>query len=385
MTAQSKVTAARTALVLEQPFFGSLALSLTVKAEPGCGTAWVDGRTLGYDPAFIDTLTHDQTTALIAHEVMHCACGHPWRRGGRDSKNWNIACDKSINRELSESGFTLPQGALYPTGDEIGKSAEWIFARIRQEDKPDLNGQGQGQGAGNMPQQGKGTPDPLGEVRDAPTGPDSDGDPAPTEQEWKQKASQAMNAAKMAGKLPGGLARQVQAALKPKIDIRSLLLRFISERSTGDYSWSRPNARYISQGLYLPALESKALGDIAVFIDTSGSIDQTSLAYACGIVQSTIDECDPAGVTLYFADTKVAHVQRLERGDPLTWQPKGGGGTDFRPVLKAIEDEGIACCAVCISDLDGTFPDTAPNFPVLWLSTTDGMQAPFGEVIYLDR
>jgi predicted metal-dependent peptidase len=207
----------------------------------------------------------------------------------------------------------------------------------------------------------------------------------PTEQEWKQRTSAALNAAKMCGKLPGGLARQVQNALKAKIDIRSLLLRFFSERSTGDYSWSRPNRRFLSQGLFLPSLESKSLGELAVFIDTSASMNQISLAYAAGIVQDTITECDPLAVTLYFSDTQVTHVQRLERGDPLKWEPKGNGGTDFRPVLKAIEDEGTACCAVCISDLDGTFPDTAPNFPVLWLSTDTAAVAPFGETVPVDR
>ncbi len=400
MSAQGKMTAARTALVLEQPFFGVLALGLTFRPDPGCGTAWVDGRTLGYDPTFVESLSHSQATALVAHEVMHCALGHPWRRDGRNMKPWNVACDKAINHDLRESGFKLPDGALYAEGDEKGKSAEWIFARQPEngngkgKSKPDPNGkpgQGKGQGKGTPDPNGQpdpnqpGTPDPLGEVRDAPIGPDdATGEPAPSEADWKQKVQSAMVAAKMAGKLPGGMARELSEALKPRIDIRSLLLRFFSERSTGDYSWTRPNSRYLSHGLYLPALESKALGEVAVFIDTSGSVDQTSLAYACGVTQSVIEECDPAGVTLYFADTKVAHVERLEKGDPLTWTPKGGGGTDFRAVFEAIDAEGTAVCAVCISDLEGRFPDVPPSIPVLWLATTN-LIAPFGETVPLDR
>ena len=383
MTAQSKITAARTSLVLEQPFFAALVLSLKMQADDTCETAWVNGRSLGYNPTFIESLTHEKVTALLAHEVMHCAMGHPFRRDGRSMKPWNEACDKAINSELRESGFTLPEGALYPSDSEKGKSSEWYYSHAQQDDKPDPNGQGNGQG--NTAGQGPSVPDPLGEVRDAPMGPDSDGEPAPTEHEWKQRAASALQQAKMQGKCPGGLARQVSQALKPKLDVRSLLLRFFSERSTGDYSWTRPNTRYMSQGLYMPALESKSLGNIAVFIDTSGSVDQTSLSYACGIVQSVIDECDPAGVTLYFADTKVCNVTRLEKGDPLTWEPKGGGGTDFRPVFKAIEDEGTAVCAVCLSDLDGTFPDIPPSIPCLWLSTEEYAIAPFGETVYIDR
>ncbi len=383
MSAKSKMTAARTALVLEQPFFGALALSLTMREDAGCGTAWVDGRTLGYDPAFIEPLTHAQCTALWAHEVSHCALGHPWRREGRNQKRFNIACDRVINSDLRDSGFTLPPDGEYATGEEKGKSAEWIYARLGEDDG-DGDGQGSGPGDGPGDGQGQGKADPLGELRDAPKEADADGTPAPSEGEWKQRAASAMQQAKMQGKMPGGMAREVERALRPRVDVRSLLLRFFSERSTGDYSWTRPNSRYLSQGLYLPALESKSLGEVSIMVDTSGSVDAVSLAYARAIVESVIEECNPVAVTVYYADAAVCKVDRFEQGEPLTWQPAGGGGTDFRPALEAIERDGAPVCAICISDLYGTFPEVPPALPVLWLSTTEGLSAPFGETVFID-
>ena len=380
MSAESKVTSAITSLVLDAPFFGSLALGLKRVPDATCKTAWVDGRTIGYNPTFIDSLTHDRILGVMAHEVMHPALGHNFRRGDRDPKTWNQAADLSINPHLRDSGFKLPDGVLFPAqfGLDEGKSAEWYYSHLQaqqsQQDEP--NGNGDGDGQGDSDAQG----DPLGECRDAPQDTDADGDGPPSEQDWKQKASQAAQTAKAMGKMPGGMARLVQDALKPQIDVRSLLLRFFSERSTGDYSWQRPNSRYIAQGIYLPALESKSLGEIAVMVDTSGSIDQVSLNYARGILQSVIDECDPAGVTLYFADAEVKHIERLEKGDPLTWTPKGGGGTNFIPCLDAIELDGSPCCAVCITDLDGTLPEFSPNYPVLWLCTSS-LVAPFGETV----
>jgi predicted metal-dependent peptidase len=382
MSAQSKMASARVSLVLDQPFFGSLALSLKFKEDTGCETAWTDGRSLGYNPTFIESLPHDRVTALVAHEVFHCAMGHPWRREARDSKNWNIACDYSINSELRDSGFTLPAGSLFPS--ESGKSAEWHYARVQQSEQPQPNGNGNGQGAGNTPAQGQSKPDPLGEVRDAPTGADADGDPAPTEQEWKQKAAQSLNAAKMCGKMPGGLARTVKDSLKAKLDVRSLLLRFFSERCNSDYSWSRPNSRYIAQGLYLPALESRELGEIAIGIDTSGSVSAESLSFARGTIESIIEELSPLAVNVYYFDSEVSSIDRFDKGDTLTWKPTGFGGTDFRPVLKAIEDDGTAVCAVIITDLEGPFPENC-NVPVIWLSTEERNTAPFGETVYLDR
>jgi predicted metal-dependent peptidase len=137
-------------------------------------------------------------------------------------------------------------------------------------------------------------------------------------------------------------------------------------------------------GLYLPCLESKGLGEIAIAIDTSGSVDETSLAYARSILESTIEEVSPLAVTVYYFDSKVQSVDRFERGDTLTWKPQGGGGTDFTDVLKTIDRDGTAVCTVVITDLCGTFP-VAPSLPVIWLSTEDGMTAPFGETVYLDR
>lgn len=394
MTAESKMTAARTDLVLTQPFFGALALRLKLQADPTCETAWVDGRTLGYNPAFIESLTHDRTVGLVAHEVEHCALGHPWRRDGRDHKRWNQAADKAINSDLRASGFKLPDGALYAQGDEAGKSAEWIYSRMHEDESGKQGKQGK-QGApsaqGKQGAQGKpqpdatgGAPDPLGELRDAPSAPDADGTPAPTEQEWKQAAAEAMQQAKMQGKMPGGLARAVSDALKGRVDVRSLLLRFFTDRAASDYSWSRPNLRYIAQGLYLPALDSRELGEVAVMVDTSGSIDAESLSYARGILEQVIDECNPSAVTVYYADARVCRVDRFERGEPLVWHPAGGGGTNFCPALEAIGAAESAVCAVCITDLAGRFPTVPPAFPVLWLATTKRI-APFGETVELDR
>jgi predicted metal-dependent peptidase len=373
-TAQQKFTAARTSLILDSPFFGTLALSLTPKVDETCDTAWTDGRSIGYSPKFVESLSHAELTGLIAHEVMHCAMGHIFRRDGREAKQWNIACDYAINGDLKQSGFILPKDGLFPDSSQQGKSAEWIFSRLPQPKPGDKSGNGSG---------GNGTKGPAGEVRDAPTGPDADGTPAPTEGEWKQKTAEALQAAKMAGALSGGLARMVESALDKRVDVRSLLLRFMVERTRADYSWNMPPRRHAHLGIFLPSLQSISMGEVAIMVDTSGSVDAASLSYARRIVEDVIEECSPVATTVWYSDAKVCKVDRFEQGEPLTWEPAGGGGTDFRPALKAIEDEGTAVCVLCITDLYGSFPDGC-GLPVLWLATTDKV-APFGETIRLPQ
>jgi predicted metal-dependent peptidase len=364
-----RVIAARVGLLLDQPFFGALALGLKLQEDPTMPTAWVDGRTMGFNPSFVAGLTHAQIVALVAHEVMHCANGHPWRRDGREFRKFNISCDKAINSLLKDANFTLPKGAYYAEGPEEGQSAEWIYARLP--DDPGGQGSGQGDSTGQ------------GEVRDAPTsgkdGKDDDGD-VPTEAEWQQATKQAALAAKAQGKLPANLDRFAKEVGEARVDWRSAMRRFVQERAKADYSWSKPSSRYLSLGMYLPALESHELGVIAIAVDTSGSIDDVALAMAKAEVMAVIDETQPRAVTVYYADAAVAHVDHFERGDEIVFRPKGGGGTDFRPIFEACEEaEEAPVCLIYITDLCGTFPDET-EIPTIWVTDTNDV-APIGETV----
>jgi len=103
---------ARTTLIIDSPFFGTLAMKLKMKIDPTCGTAWTNGTHIGYNPWFIQKLTKRERVGLVAHEVMHCALLHHTRREHRDPKLWNIACDYVINSLLIREGFSLPKCGL---------------------------------------------------------------------------------------------------------------------------------------------------------------------------------------------------------------------------------------------------------------------------------
>lgn len=368
-----RVRTARTTLLLDQPFFGVLALQLALREDASCQTAWTDGSTLGFNPSFVDTLTQDGLVALIAHEVMHCACGHQWRRDNRDAKRWNVAADYAINAILRDAGFKLPDGALLDTAYD-GKASEWIYDRLPQgqQDQPS-SGDGDGQpsdqpGGGQQP----------GEVRDAPS------DSSQTEADWQQTVKQAVKMAQAQGKLPGSLRRDIEHQTAPKVDWRSALRRFIQETCKADYSWSRPNTRYLASGLFLPSLHSVACGRLVVAIDTSGSIDAVMLAQFGSEVQAIAEDMQPSSVEVVYCDSSVNHVDTFERGELVTVSPHGGGGTDFRPVFEhvATNDEAPAAL-IYLTDLDGSFPNDAPDYPVVWCRAVEGYRSevPFGELI----
>lgn len=392
MTANEKVMQARVALVLDQPFFGVLALRLKLVENPGCGTAWTDGVHMGYDPEFVNRITSKELLFVVAHEVMHCANGHPWRRDNRQPLRWNYACDYAINHVLAEAGFQLFDWVLRDA-DFDGKSAEWIYARLPETAKglaAAAGGQGKGTGKGGKQQRGDGPPQTGQQpgcggmdVRDAPSEAAAAG---VTEAEWQQAVQQAAVAAKACGNLPACLERYANHAMQPRVDWRSVLHRFVQAAAREDYSWRQPNARYVSQGLYMPSMMSESVGPIAVAVDTSGSIDEVLLSQFAAELRSVADDVRPSRIHVIYCDAKVHSVDTFERDDMIELKPKGGGGTSFAPVMEWCDEQDEQPVAlIYLTDMDGSHRKEPPAMPVLWAtpSINERQEPPYGEVVVL--
>ena len=102
-----KLTKARALMLIEQPFFGVLALRLHLAEDNNIPTLAVDGHTIRYNAQFIDDLPPEQIRTAVAHEVGHCVFSHIGRRGSRNPKKWNYAGDFVINGFLA-FGKLLP-------------------------------------------------------------------------------------------------------------------------------------------------------------------------------------------------------------------------------------------------------------------------------------
>jgi predicted metal-dependent peptidase len=415
-----KLTRARTQLLLSQPFFGTLCLRLKLMtgAVPTMAT---DGRRILYDPAFVNSLQPAELEAVLAHEVLHCALGHHCRRGQRDPRLWNEAADLAINPLLAANGFSLPAGALIdPAFDDL--SAEEIYARLLQgnggssssEQTQSPQPQGSGGGAAGskqecpsqdpagsvsgdqlVPQQdanveaGKGSPASprpggFGEVLDAMA---DDGEPASEaeksrqQHEWNIAVDQAIRSAKACGHQPASLDRPLSQSRETKQDWRTILRDFIAARTPSDYRWNPPNRRYVASGLYLPSVERTGLGPIVVGVDTSGSIGEEQLEQFAGEISAISDEASPEAIHVVYCDAAVLSSQQFGPAEPIDLEPKGGGGTDFRPVFEWVEANQIGpVCLIYLTDLCCHSYPPVPEYPVLWV-TDSRRTAPFGETV----
>jgi predicted metal-dependent peptidase len=380
------LAAARGKLILgrdaKSVFFATLVLRLKPEPAWDVDTIAVDGRELRYNPWFVTDLETEELVGVLAHEAMHCALAHMSCRGTRDIVLWNIACDLAINPLLLDAGINLPDCRLMPgegtfSNLPVGKSAEEYFATL-------IKGKDDGDGSegpgGEMASQ---DPGGCGQVTDA-----APGDLAiakVSEAEWKVALVQAQRAASGRGELPEGLDRAVEHRVNPPTDWRSLLREFVASHAKNDYSWVRPNRRFVGQGIYLPGLHSEELGDVVLAVDTSGSIDEKTLGTFAQEINAVLAAYD-CSLTVLYHDTLVQRVQSWTSADgPLTLEPVGGGGTSHVCVFDWIEHSGgMPACVVCLTDLETEFPDAPPALPVLWAVVGQSRASPpFGQVVCL--
>lgn len=385
-----QIQKARSTLLLDHPFFGSLLFRLTSRESYATKTMATDGISLYYNPAFVESLNAVTLCGVLAHEVFHPALHHHLRRGNRDPRRWNMACDYAINPVLLDAGFSLPAGVLVSDRFQ-GMSAEQIYNLLESESDSENREDRQTENAGTTgtsATQGEAesqsipeTEGGVGQVLDAPEGAESGASEAEQARAWNIAVHQATTLAQQAGKLPAGLDRTLEAKDQAAVDWREFLRRAWSDTTPSDYSWMRPNRRYIWTGIYLPGIIREGAGEVAIAVDCSGSISPRQLGLFEAEVRSILMGQRPARVYVLYFDAAVHNVETYAAGEAISLSPVGGGGTEFGPCFEWLLTHGIVPqTMVFLTDLYGTFPEQPPAFPVLWAST-GGRTAPFGEVI----
>ncbi|MCH9838365.1 hypothetical protein K0U83_22080 [bacterium] len=373
MDVARQIARAKTHLMLHQPFFGSLAMSLKFIEDSEISTMCTDGKSVRYSPAFVEKYATADSVALIegviAHEVMHVALKHMLRRGDFDHKLWNMATDYAINQIVVDSGLTIPECGLL---DEQyrGMSAEAIYNRLLQDPPPEEEGEGWN----------------FGGVEPA-TGEDgselSEAEADLMEADINGMVLQAHASAKMQGKLPAGIDGMIEEMTKPQVDWRDKLRLFIGGDQPDDYTWRNPNRKWYSgYGIYMPSVEHFGAGHVVIGVDTSGSVSDAELSQFLGEINAVSEDMQPKSITVVGCDSKVQSVDEYDQGESVqSLNSTGRGGTRVSPVFDLIEQRNLECDSlIYFTDLHvWDFPD-APEYPVLWVST-DRPEAPFGEVV----
>lgn len=385
--AKERTLRAKIQLLLHDPFFGLILTSLKVVWTKAIPTGATDGHNLYLNEDYVQSKTDAELKGLIAEEVLHVALGHCLRRGQREPRRWNIAIDYVIGHLLIDAGYVFGPECVIEK-DRVAKKYHGMSAEVIYDMLPDEPPEQQPQGGG----QGPGQPDPNGipqsamgdqsygdlkpsggQVIDAPEVKQGEAAVRQAEQEIKLMVHQAAMAqqAKMKGTMPAWMKTMIDEMMEPKVPWVDLLRRFFTAQFPADYTWARPNRRYVSRGIYLPGVVKEGIGELVIYWDSSGSCISEWPQFA-GEVNYIIEDLHPTRVHLIQCDAAVGSFVTLEQGESLPLEVVGGGGSDFRPAFAAVEEAGIRpVAAIVLSDMYIDFPPDAPDYPVLLVSTTD--------------
>lgn len=400
MNAQMKVDRCITRLLMLYPFWGSLTLGLEIQPSTSIPTMATDGVRLFFNPDYVNKQYEEILCTDLAHEDGHVMFFDSYRRGNRDPKRWNIACDYRINLYLRDSGLKL--GDDYLIDERFrGMDAEKIYNILSQDPDDPANKQAEekgGCGCGGLkdhPSQPSQDQEDQGSDGD---GEDSESDSQPSstslsgadfgEAETMMQIAQAMNFAKAQGKLPGSIDELVDEILNPKIRWEQELERFMENCNQDDFTWQVPDRRFLNQDMYLPGLESEGVDEFVVVLDTSGSMIRY-IPQCLSEVSKVASVLKFRKLHIMYVDSKVQHVDEYTKGD-LPIKPGrtyGGGGTSFVPAFAWLEEQSITPKGmIYLTDTYGSFPKVPPPFPVLWTVPIDckARDIPFGEMVRIN-
>jgi predicted metal-dependent peptidase len=410
---QTKLSAARTRLILDKPFLGALVLRLPmIEADPHwCRTTATDARHFYFNREFIEALSLDHVQFVLAHEALHCALSHFSRRQHRVRHRWDVACDHAVNPLLTEDGLRAPPGTLLL--DEFkGMTAEEIYPYIKddtEEETLDHHAYDDAEGGQRGSQNNPNPPEPDADPRAGKTRNDEtrDGQGSGTEQDkrergasqppplstseresltvqWQQRLAGAAQQALQAGKLGGSMARLVDHLLQPQLPWRMLLARYMTAIVRDDYSYMRPSRR--EGAAIFPSLRSTHV-DLMIVLDVSGSVDDAELNEFLGEVNAIKGQIQ-ARITLHACDTALVSdgpwLYEAWEDIRLPREFKGGGGTSFLPPFDWAErQDRQPDLLVYFTDAQGEFPKHEPAYPVLWL-VKGKAPVPWGQRIQLN-
>ena len=373
-------------------FFATLILQTPVYwvTADEVDTAATNGINLYINPDFFLGLEPEERLFLILHEIMHNVYNHNTRRGFRDASTWNEAADYVINDELIQRNFKMPAGGLHNV-DYRDMSADEVYEILM--DRKNKGGHNQPSPWPDLKE-----PQANGSGNQSPTGGSGSQTPSMTqptaeeiEEHNKNLLTQATQASQMAGDkagtVPGSLQRELDDLLYPKLPWDVILQKFLFSLSKDDYSWRKPNRRFISQGIILPSLYSEGIGKIDFAIDTSGSVSREDFNRFISEIGYVFQRFNPKEIGIMQFDSILQSNDKVvSMQDFMKLGFKGGGGTQIEPVLEAYKESSAKALIILTDGYLYHGEELDPKKPVVWcVYNNPRFVTNFGTVIHFDN
>jgi predicted metal-dependent peptidase len=294
------------------------------------------------DPAVLAGVTVPELGFWLLHQVSHLLREHAARYPGApapdgpgsapsdEQRRWNDAAGAEINDDLHTDKLMLPDGAVTP--EQLGLPDGWVAEQYWD---------------------ALGATEPGNDRRPGfDSGSGGDGQPRPWDVDGaglgslaaellrRDTARQIRDHSDSRGEVPEGWQRWVDEILSPSIHWRQELaaqVRRGTAVATGrvDFTYRRPSRRSSAvPDAVLPSLRQPH-PQVALVIDTSGSMSDTMLGQALGEVTGVLRSLGVArrNLKVIACDAQAYRAQSVR--SPATITLEGGGGTDMGAGLAA--------------------------------------------------
>ena len=337
-----------------------------------------DSDTLYINPDRILSLSFKDSAYILEHELWHIARFHNIRRGNRDPKLWNIACDHVINLAMNSDGNYCSLPCLADP-QYIDMSEEDIYRLLVQEQQSN--------------------PPPKEVPPSEQEGEDFSQDLV-FDKDNKQTTNAIANVARAkqqaqlanglsAGSIAGSLVKLWEKILSPKLPWESILRNLMKDIvPKAQLSWKRRNRRFMN--IHLPSMcpAKKRLSHLVYAIDTSGSVKQEQLDRINTEIKYIHDHIKPKLLTVIQFDHFLEHIDVFTDKDIYeNVELHGGGGTNYECIKDFVDSidkrpDGL----VVFTDLYAKpmSPLKDEPIPVFWVAVNtalDESAIPFGTYI----
>ncbi len=373
MNIADKISQAKAKLLVDYPYFGTLASKLELLVNDDIESFKSNGVTLEYRKEYLCELELSEIEFVLANGAMHSVLAHDMRKKSRSGWLWQMATDIAINDMLLQNGMDMPYGAQYRERFS-GMYAEEIYAELKSDilrEDEDLEYEADdAEDVENKEQENqKQSQEALQEEILA-------------EQLLAEEAISLLESKLQSGELPESIERFFNIEGFAKLDWREELREAIAPYFRDDYVMMPPSKKLLYEGIYLPSSISETFR-LVVVIDSSGSVDKEMLDTFLSEVNFIMEHTQNYVIDLLVCDDRIHFHNTFYSGESLEVELKGGGGTDFRPVFNYIQEQmDTISLLLYFTDLEGFFPTEEPSFSVKWVSPKE-KEFPFGEIIVL--
>ena len=352
------------------------------------GGLYTDGSTLYYHPeTVVQNYLQDKRSICrqLLHIVLHGLQGHFFKRQGQYEEIFDAVADAKTAYLMERFGYgskKLPAGAqklIWRTSKLSMETACFAVTKVVPKMVPACAG-------------GLYRVYPGGWWRPARAG--GKGGGGAGDGGWDQWSDMTVQCARQFARSPqwgdlAGAFSEVYREVEPSgVSYGEFLRRFLSVEEIAavdpdsiDRIWYHIGLEYLGD---VPFIEPDELREeserisLAVALDTSGSCCGDTMRDFLRELMGILRVSPHLSVTLIQCDAEVQKVHPLTNEDDVeqlfhSFEMYGGGGTDFRPVFRYLKEqresgEGLPFQGLLyLSDGFGSFPETAPDYPVAFL------------------